>query len=396
MSGGALVARRIWVDGDRSLQRAEIAWDAAGRIVALRRLTRRAAQGRVRDLAVFPGLVDAHAHLQLAPLPAAAPREFLPWVGAVMAARAGMSSAALRATARLHGLALQRDGVTTIGEIDSIGSSADVMSRLGLAGRCYQELTGFHLDGAGAAALLRARRVGPRGDVAAGWSPHAPYSVSPALFAAANRRRTPLAIHCAELPEEQQFLRTGRGPFRELLARLGRLPADFQAPGVGAVRYLERLGVLRRGVHLVHGQELERGDLPRLVAAGVPVVVCPGTIAWFARTPPPVDRWLEAGLRVAIGTDSAASNAAWSLRGELAQLGRWLPGLSDRQLLAMATTAGGLALHLPGAGRLRRGGRADFVALPVPDADDDAGPLAALVRGTGPLARVHCGGRRIA
>jgi cytosine/adenosine deaminase-related metal-dependent hydrolase len=70
--------------------------------------------------------------------------------------------------------------------------------------------------------------------------------------------------------------------------------------------------------------------------------------------------------------------------------------LSDRQLLAMATTAGGIALHLPGAGRLRRGGRADFVALPVPDADDDAGPLAALVRGTGPLARVHCGGRRIA
>lgn len=395
MSRGALVARRIWIDAERSIPRAELVWNDAGRIVALRRLTAKAARGRLRDVALFASFVDAHCHLQLPPLGAAGPRRFLPWVRAVIAARAALRPAELVAGTRERTEALLREGVATFGEIDATGDSPRALARLRATGRVYQELTGFHLDARGARQRLRERRMNPPAGWHGGWSPHAPYSVSPALFAAAERSRRPLSIHCAELPEEQEFLRCGTGPFRDLLESLGRLPADFRAPGVGAVAHLERLGVLRGGVHLVHCQELERGDVARLARHRTPVVVCPGTMAWFARTPPPVPRWLAAGLPVAIGTDSRASNAGWSLRAELAQLGAWLPQLHDRDLLAIATVHGAAALHLPQAGRLRRGGRADFVAMAA-DGEDEHAPLRALVRNLADPVEVRLAGRRIA
>jgi cytosine/adenosine deaminase-related metal-dependent hydrolase len=385
--GGRLAVRLALLDAATWLAPAEIVWDAAGRIVSLRR-----ARGRVADAVVLPGLVDAHAHLQIEAAPAGS-REFLPWVQQVMAMRAASSPARLRSAARRAALDLFGDGVTAIGEIDSTGHSDAVFVDLRLAGRCYQELTGFHLDRRAANGLVARRARASSSCHRTGLSPHAPYSVSPALFAAAGRRARHLAVHCAEVPAEQQFLHTGRGPFAELLERLGRLPSDFRAPGVGAVRWLERLGVLRATTHLVHCQELERGDVARIAAAGCAIVVCPGTIRWFARTPPPVPRWLAAGVPVALGTDSRASCERFSLRHELRLAAAMWPELSPAQLFGMATRAGARALGTPGLGRLRRGGRADMLVL-CGTAETPAEALAAFVRGEGQLLQVVRGGRQ--
>jgi cytosine/adenosine deaminase-related metal-dependent hydrolase len=278
-----------------------------------------------------------------------------------------------------------------VGEIDSTGRSGEVLANAPLRGRCYRELTGFHLDAAGARQLVRDRRVAPGPRLATGLSPHAPYSVSGPLFRAAARASRHLAIHCAEVPEEQEFLRCGTGPFAALLQRLGRLPAGFRAPGVGAVRWLERLGVLRPTTLLVHCQELERGDRARIAAAGARIVVCPGTIAWFGRAAPPVPSWLRAGIPVALGTDSRASNDGLSLLAELRRAGRLWPALSPRQLLAMGTRHGGAALGLRGVGTLRRGAAADF--LVVPPAATFERTLEGLFAGELPVQQVHVDGR---
>ncbi len=386
---GALTARRIWLDAAHSVPDAELAWDDGGRIVAVRR-----ARGRVRDLVILPGLVDAHAHLQLEPLGADAPKAFVPWIGAVIAQRSARAAPAWRAAARCNARALLQDGVTAVGEIDSTGASPPVLRALGLGGRCYQELVGFHLAGRAASRHVRLRWQPGAGELAAGLSPHAPYSVSADLFRAAARRSRHLAIHCAELPEEQEFLHTGRGPFAALLASMGRLPAGFRPPRTGAVRWLQRLGVLRAGTHLVHCQELERGDAARIAAAGAGIVVCPGTIAWFGRTPPPVGAWLAAGIPVAIGTDSRASNDAWSLRAELRRLAALCPDLAEEQLLAIATSHGARVLGLRGRGRLARGRRADFVAFPAGGGEPRTQLAGALLGDTGPRA-VFVGGRRV-
>lgn len=335
-----------------------IHWDASGRIVGLRRARK---AERVSDVAVLPGLVNAHAHLQLEPL-AQPVRSFLPWVSAVIAARSQQSAADHRKSA-LHSLRqLLRSGTTAVGEIDSTGQTVAALRRLPVAGRCFRELTGFHLQQREARALVDDRFPSDAGSMLPGLSPHAPYSVSPDLMRAAAARTRNLAIHCAELPEEQHFLRTGRGAFAELLRKLGRLPDDFRAPGYGAVRWLDRLGVLRASTQLVHCQELERGDAARIAASGASIAVCPGTIDYFERTPPPVSKWLKLGIPVALGTDSHASNRGLSMRSELARAAEFWPDLAPAELLRMATEFGGRALNGPFGG-LRRGRRADFLTV---------------------------------
>lgn len=357
---GGVAARFVALDAGRVLAPGLVQWDARGRVTSLRR-PRGTELRRVEDCAVLPGLVNAHAHLQLPALPRAE-RRFLPWVRRVIAARAEQSDAAMRRQAERHLRELLASGATAVGEIDSTGHTPAALERAPLAGRCYRELTGFHLRGAEAKAHARAHWPAATASMAKGLSPHAPYSVSADLFRAAAARSRHLAVHCAELPEEQQFLRDGTGPFAALLASLGRLPADHRAPGVGAVRYLERLSLLRETTQLVHCQELERGDAARIAAAGASIVVCPGTIRYFRRTPPDVPGWLRRGIPVGLGTDSRASNEAMSMRRELRLAAELWPSLSPADLLQMATGHGARALGLP-LGALRRGRRADLCVV---------------------------------
>ena len=382
--GGSVTARFVALAPDRWIGPARIDWDGGGRIVSLRRVPHAKS-----EIAVLPGLVDAHVHLQLTAL-ARPVREFLPWVGAVMAARAGASPASERRVIQAAVGELLAGGTTAVGEIDATGRSWPLLADGRLEGRCYRELTGYHLDALGARELLQQRRTPGRRTMAKGWSPHAPYSVSSALFQAAARSLRHQAIHCAEVPEEQQFLRTGRGPFRDLLERLGRLPAGHRPPACGAVAWLESLGVLRSGTQLIHCQELERDDPARIAAAGASIVVCPGTIEYFRRTPPPVPRWLAAGIPVALGTDSIASNTRLCMRTELQRAAALWPSLSPEQLLAMATTDAGRSLGRP-IGRLRRGGRADLLVIPA--APTIAATIAAFVHGGSPVQAVVVGGR---
>lgn len=382
---------RLLFDGRRFVERVELRWQTGGPIASMRRLR---ASERCQDQLVLPGLVNAHAHLQLPALPRPA-RRFLPWVGQVLSARAHGGMAGAAALVRQGIEELLADGCTAVGEIDSLGCSPAVMARAGIAGCCYQELTGFDLQSAAAAnGAIRARRQAAQGNCAAGLSPHAPYSASAALIRQALRATSRVAIHAAELPEEQEFLRTGKGPFRDLLERLGRLPTGFLPPGCGAVAWLQQLGALRPGTLLVHCQELERGDARRIAAAGASVVVCPGTIAHFRRRPPPVRRWLELGIPVALGTDSRASNTALSMRLELQRASRLWPELGPVELFAMASAAGGAALRSPGLGRLRRGGRADLLTAPLQSAEPSR-EMAAFVAGRTPLTAVVVGGRRV-
>ena len=386
-----LRVRYLYLGEGEFLAPAEVRWDGAGRIVSLRRARGTSA---VADVVLMPGLVNAHVHLQLAPL-AHKPRSFQAWLSAVMAARAGVRASDYRSQARRSLQQLLAEGATAVGEIDSTGQSPSVLRRLPVAGRCYQEVTGFDVRGRQARVLVGQRHLAGSPRCPAGLSPHAPYSVSAGVLRAARARHRALAIHTAEVPEEQQFLRTGRGPFAELLESLGRMPADFVPPGVGAVRHLERIGLLRSGTQLVHCQELERGDAARIAAGGAAVTVCPGTIEYFGRKPPPVGRWVAAGIPVGLGTDSIASNQRLSMARELALAARFWPSLSPTTLLAMATRHGATALHRPGLGKISRGGAADFFSITAGSADPGR-ILEEFVDGDRRVAQTWLRGRRVA
>jgi len=217
--------------------------------------------------------------------------------------------------------------------------------------------------------------------VATAWgalSPHAPFTVSPALWeglgvllAESGARVT---VHWSETQAELDYLQRGEGPLAALLG---------PSPRTSGLDLLEAAGLLGPRTSLVHGNHPGPGEAARLAAAGVTLVHCPGTHRFFDRSPAPLGAYLDAGVSVALGTDSRASNADLDVRAEMAALRASEPGLAPDAVWRMATEAGARALGLE-AGRLSPGARADLAAFEVRGGGAEA-LLDELTAGTPPV-----------
>ena len=367
--------------------------------------------GRVIDLdgcILLPGLVNAHTHLEFSALPRPLdPTGGLPrWIERLVGWRRDREvrpdAAAARVAAIHAGLAESAAaGVTTIGEIATTLPPAG--GPPGPRCRVFREALGLSAAAAAAAGRRLARDVDALGclGLAAGVSPHAPYSVSATLgrdvLEIARRRGLPAAMHLAEAAEEAELLAAGTGPLRDLLERLGAWPAAA-APRLLPVReWISRLARAGRGL-VVHGTHLDDDGaaFARLARHRdrLAVVVCPRTSLALAGRLPPVRGFLTAGIRVAIGTDSRASSPDLSVLAECRTLVE--AGVaSPIESLAMATrdAAWGLGLEAR-CGRLAPGRPADLAVLrpTVAVADiaeavlDPATRIVATLRGGRPIA----------
>lgn len=198
-----------------------------------------------------------------------------------------------------------------------------------------------------------------------GLSPHAPYTVDPQLFYdtlnAARGARLPVAMHLAESAAERLLVERAEGPFAEFLEELGLWnPGQFGS--LTYCDYLRELATAPIGL-VVHGNDLRAHELKYLARCPqLTLVYCPRTHAAFGHPPHPWQQLQAAGGRVAIGTDSRASNPDLSLFAELQFLQSRYPEESAESLLALATSHAAQALGLPhGYGQIVAGGPAHLL-----------------------------------
>jgi len=355
------------------------------------------------DVALLPGLVNAHTHLELSWLAGriAPAGSMVEWIRDLIRQRfsAAAGSDADRAAAMQAAAATMADtGTVLAGDITNTLTSAPAMMAAGLGGVIFHELLGFNVadpiamvreawervravtgvkpgsDPEVQGSLETTARVGvrvgaPAPSVMFSIAAHAPYSTAPALFTEIARRQgdAPLTVHLGESPEEVEFLRTGRGPFRDLLEDLGAWQPAWEPPGCDPVEYLHRLGYLRRGLLAVHAVHVTDDGLARLRTAGAIVVTCPRSNSHVGAGLPRVSHFYGAGVPVAIGTDSLASAPTLNLFDELAELRRVAPDVAPGALLDSATRQGARALGQDASfGTLARGKRAALVAVTIP------------------------------
>jgi cytosine/adenosine deaminase-related metal-dependent hydrolase len=329
-----------------------------GRIVAI---GRRHTSGAVHDLGdaiILPGLVNAHTHLEFSdldrPLPA---NGGLPaWIERVVAMRRSRGASGVCETSRLAAAVssgLEQSaaaGVTAIGEIAT--ASHPEATGTGPLVRVFREMIGL------SPAAMTAARSTLRRDLAsmqssgacAGISPHAPYSVAEPLgrqmLREAVGRCLPVAMHLAESRDEAELLATGGGPFRGLLEQLGAWQPDTPPRLLPVADWITLLARAPRGI-VVHGTFLpeDHAALSRLARHRdrLCVAVCPRTTLALSGRLPPVEAFRAAGIRVAIGTDSRASNPDLSVLAECRTLVE-AGVVSPAESLAMATRDGAWAL----------------------------------------------------
>ena len=73
---------------------------------------------------------------------------------------------------------------------------------------------------------------------------------------------------------------------------------------------------------LAHCNYLTEDDIDTLAASGASVAFCPRAHHYFHHASHPISRLIEAGVNVAIGTDSLASNWSLSMLEELRHLAK--------------------------------------------------------------------------
>jgi cytosine/adenosine deaminase-related metal-dependent hydrolase len=327
------------------------------------------------DAVVIPGLVNAHTHLEFSDvsLPLDSTGGLPGWISRLIPLRRTRGVDAAGAAIRRGLDESAAHGVTAIGEI-STGLPAGGYPTGGPRLRVFREALGLGpaaAEGAGRAAIRDLQRLMAAG-VASGLSPHAPYSVTASLagdiLAAAHRLRVPLAMHVAESEAEAELLRTGRGAFRELFEQLGVWPAPRGPALLPAADWIARLARGPRGI-VVHGTYLDQD--PEAVArlarhrARLCVAICPRTTNAISGRLPPVRLLRDAGVQMAIGTDSRASTPDLSVLAECRAV--VAAGLaSPHDALRMATVHGAWALGFEKVSGLLAAGRPADLAVLIP------------------------------
>ncbi len=342
------------------------------------------------NVAVLPGLVNSHTHLDLTGLAGQCPPmpDFTAWLRGVIQHR--RSRAPAQVAADIHeGLRQSvRHGTTLLGDISAGGQSWPVLAEAPIRAVVFHELLGLTEERAAAAwqqatAWLEAHPPTPT--CRAGLSPHAPYSVRASLFAqvAALPPEVPVAIHVAETRAELELLEHHAGPFVDFLRELGVWDPAGLVPGIDD---LFKMFAHRRPL-LIHGNYLSPDRLH------APVVYCPRTHAAFGHPTHPLERLQARNVPIALGTDSLASNPGLDMLGELRLVHRRHPGIPAAMLLDMATLGSARALGWDReTGSLTPGKSADLVAVPLAEADGDD-PHLLVLRSPHAVQKVLCRGR---
>jgi aminodeoxyfutalosine deaminase len=157
------------------------------------------------------------------------------------------------------------------------------------------------------------------------------------------------------------------GPLVELLASLGAWFPSALPRGLRPLDYLETLQNAHRAL-VIHGNYLSTEEIEFIAARRerMSVVYCPRTHAYFGHERYPLWKMLVAGARVAVGTDSRASNPDLSVLAELRHINRRHRRVAPAKILEMGTLAAAEALGIDADyGSIAVGKRAAFAVIPV-------------------------------
>jgi len=330
---------------------------------------------------LLPGLINTHTHLELTAMRGFLENcQFAAWIDKLRQSRNEVLDDAMLLDSARFGITEGIEaGITTYADTCSSGVVLQAMRELGVRGIMYQEVFGPDPSQSSGAMRELEERIeklhGAQTDlVSLGVSPHAPYTVSDALYDAAskfaNERALPLAMHIAEGEAENDIVVSGTGEFADRWRRRG-IPVERRARS--PIALLEKHGALERGPLLIHCVRVDDADIAIMARHRCAVAHCPASNAKFGHGIAPLLPIMAAGIRVGMGSDSVASNNRMDILDE-ARLAVLIHRAATRkhdafgahQALELATIGGARALGFESrVGSLEVGKDADLAAFRI-------------------------------
>jgi 5-methylthioadenosine/S-adenosylhomocysteine deaminase len=316
---------------------------------------------------LMPGLVNAHTHVPMTLMRGLADDLRLDvWLQGYMwpVEREFVSPDFVQLGAKLACAEMIRSGVTSFADMYFFEEDvAKAVSEAGMRAVCSQTVLKFPspdavaFEDSLAAARDFIQRWKGHSLIVPSVAPHAPYTCTPEILRATSALAAefdvPLHTHLAETSLEVETMR--------------------HENGMPVLPYVKKQGLFDAKVLAAHCVHIDEGEMRTLLHAGAGVAHNPSSNLKLASGFAQVQKMLDTGLNVGIGTDGTASNNDLDMFEEVRLAAFVAKAVSNdptavpaAQALRMATSLGARALHLgPVTGSLEAGKRADLILVDI-------------------------------
>ncbi len=183
--------------------------------------------------------------------------------------------------------------------------------------------------------------------------PHAPYSVSPALWKLIIPYFTnsTVSIHNQETLFEDEFFEHGTGDFLRMYSKMN-IDNSFHIPSKKSSLQSYFLNFAKaKNIILVHNTFTKQADIDfvngnRIPGQQVSFCLCVNANRYIEDALPPVDLLKRNNCDIVLGTDSLASNYSLSLLDEMKTIHTNFPSVQLAEMLQWATLNGAKALQM--------------------------------------------------
>ncbi|MBC8335738.1 MAG: amidohydrolase family protein [Anaerolineales bacterium] len=316
---------------------------------------------------LMPGLVNAHTHVPMTLLRGLADDLRLDvWLMGYMmpVEREFVTPEFVQLGTKLACAELIRSGVTTFADMYYFEEEvAKATAKAGMRALCAQSVMKFPSPDSASyedsldytRGFIERWKYHPL--IVPGVGPHAPYTCTPEILNAcaelAAEFDVPLHIHLSETAFEVENMR--------------------DAEGIPVIPYVKKHGLFKAKVLAAHCVHIDTGEIRTLEQAGAGVAHNPSSNMKLASGVAPVQKMLDHGINVGIGTDGPASNNDLDMFEEIRLAAFIAKGFSGdptsvpaSTALTMATRTGAKALHLGDlTGSLEPGKRADLILVDI-------------------------------
>ncbi len=354
--------------------------------------------------ALMPGFVDVHTRLEKSVLRGlVADQPYARWILSVIEKSTKLELSDWYDSAVVGGLDALASGITTVDDITSTGAALKATMALGMRSVIYREVGAMDKMRVSYAMHSAERDIEQWREQAEGTcttigiAPASIYANHPQVFGrvseVATKEGLPMAIRLAGSREEYNFVMYGSSMFAvdnmDVETR-GYVEIPPWLPfGVTPVRYALNWGAFDApNVMVVHAVHVEDDDIRKLVEKDVSICTCPRANAQLGMGVAPLSEFMQAGMRVGLGTDSPAATESTDMLSEM-RTGLLLHRARDTRrfldaatMLELATIGGARALKMDDEiGSLEVGKHADVIAVDLSNSlqSPDVNPMSAVV-----------------
>lgn len=300
---------------------------------------------------IVPGFVNAHSHLELAAFKNKLPEKskFPAFLENIVKEKRRIEEKELYKDANLADKYMYSRGISAVADISNSILTGEIKSKSRIDYTSFVELYSTK-NISDDEVLEKGKKIKDefrnKYNLKANLSPHSFYSLSNSLFKRICEKSDMISVHNQESNKENEFSISGKG---EIASFISRTNPKIKNEKITAKTSLQSMMDYLPGKSLlVHNLYTSEKDIKIAIESGKIFywVLCPNSNMFIENKLPDIELLNKYNLKIALGTDSLASNKKLCILEEIKTILNNLPAISFEKALKWATINGAKALNV--------------------------------------------------